>query len=580
MSDLPTGEPARLQEGLGSGLHRKLAAVGRKLVRVEVIRRLAIALSVTVVALVLVLAVDWLADLSMDVRGAILAGLATLGGLLLCHAVAAFFTQRRDEESLALMVEHDQPDFRSRLIASVQFVRGKATIPDQGAQAMVERLVQDTESYAAPLALTEAVKTGPLKRALLVLFLLGALAVAGYLAGGGITRDLLKRAFLTDVPVPRATRVVWTSGDFKTGIGDTVTIEAQADGYEPERGTLRTRYASGRKQIVPMEAMENSPGGYAATIENVQESFTYVAAIHDGRSERKAVRALPRPRVMELTGRQSYPDYTNLPPSDHQPGEFLLFPGSRLELIITSSQPLKKGSVRLLGRDGIVDSEVDGVDPRILHARFTAPDEDLTGFTVELLDAEEMASRDGIVYRVEILSDEPPRVRIAKPSRRRELATPQARVLLAYEAEDRFGIERVALHYAVLVDEKPGVIHQIDLPIAETGAKKVTESFDWDLGDIELLVAVGDEIQFWIEAYDQNADTAAGKSATRILKVVTAREKRDDLLSRVGDSLGRVDQATDDQERLNAVLAEWIRAQAPLSSEPHSQNDNQNGKEN
>ena len=92
----------------------------------------------------------------------------------------------------------------------------------------------------------------------------------------------------------------------------------------------------------------------------------------------------------------------------------------------------------------------------------------------------------------------------------------------------------------------------------------MAELFDWELGQIEPSLEVGNEIEFWIEAYDQNETTDKGKSAARILKVVTPREKRNDLLSRVGDSLGRIDRATDDQERLNTALAEWIRAQRDL----------------
>jgi hypothetical protein len=70
----------------------------------------------------------------------------------------------------------------------------------------------------------------------------------------------------------------------------------------------------------------------------------------------------------------------------------------------------------------------------------------------------------------------------------------------------------------------------------------------------------GDEIEFWIEAHDQSDRTEEGRSASRILKVVTPREKRDDLLSRAGDSLRRIDRATSDQDRLNTALADWIRA--------------------
>lgn len=580
MSEAVTDAPSRMPKGLASSLRSKLGAVRRKLVRVEVIRRLAIALSVALVGLALVLAVDWWVDLSMQVRGGVLGGLGALVALLLLRAVVALGTQRRDEESVALMVEHMDPGLRSRLIASVQFARGKATVPDAGAQAMVERMVEDTESYAEPLAFSNVVNTGPLQRALVALLLLGGLAAGGYYAGGAITRDLLKRAFLSNLPVPRATRVVWTSGDLKIGIGDSVTVEARAEGHAPDRGTLRLRYASGRKEKLSMEVREREPGlprhgaattgRYAGTLENVQESFSYVVALHDGRSERHRVRALARPTVTALSGVQTYPAYTNLSPSDHQPGEFLLFPGSVFELTITSSQPLREGAVRLLGGSAMVDSEVDARDPHILHARFAAPD-NLTGFTVELLDTEEMASRDATVYRVDILSDEPPKVRIVRPSRQRELVTATARVLVGYEAEDRFGIERLALAYTI---GEGGAVQRFDLPIAQVGAKKVAELYDWELGEIAPALKVGEEIQFWIEAYDQNEDTAVGKSAVRILKVVTAREKRDDLLSRVGDSLGRIDQATDDQERLNSVLATWIRAQAHLPDpEPEKKNE-------
>ncbi|NIP98248.1 MAG: hypothetical protein GWO24_34495 [Akkermansiaceae bacterium] len=359
-----------------------------------------------------------------------------------------------------------------------------------------------------------------------------------------------------------------------------MTVEAQAEGFLPDHGTLRIRYASGRKQRMRMERGDGNAARYAATIENVQEAFTCVAALHDGRSEGRQVRVLPRPTVVNLTGRQTYPAYTSLPPSAHQPGEFLLFPGSELDLTVTASQPLRSGTVVLLGREGRVNSFVDPRDPHLLHARFTAPDRDLTGFMVELLDAEEMASQDATVYRVDILSDDPPVARILKPSRQSELVTVRARVELAYEVEDRFGIERVELRYAVAAGEGPGSERGLELPLAGRGVRKSTETFDWPLEDIRPPLQVGDEIRFWIEAYDRNADTAAGKSAPRDLKVVTPREKRDDLLGRVGDSLGRIDQAADDQERLNAVLAEWLRAQTPPDQETIPRTPNQNGKDN
>ena len=562
MSDLPSSSSSVLPDELGFRLRGKLATVRRKLVRVEFVRRIAVAMSVAVVGLVFVLSLDWLVDLPLDVRTGVIIGLAGLFLVFLLRALVALVTQRRDEETLALMVEEREPGFRSRLIASVQFALGKATVPDSGARLIVERMVEETESFARPLRLTEVVNTRPLKRALLFFLVLGGLAGGGYYLGGSITEDLLKRAFLSDVPVPRATRVVWTSRDLRIGIGDSVTVEGRVEGYEPEEGSLRIRYASGRRQKIRME--RGSEGSlYRATLENVQESFTFRVVIKDGRSGRESVIALPRPSVEELVGEQRYPGYMNLPSSLHQPGEFLLYPDSELLLRITASQSLRQATLRLLGEGEQVSlvGKVDSRDPRVAEVAVGVK-QGLTGFTVDLLDTEGMDSRDTAVYRVDVLTDEPPKVRLVKPSRQRELVTAQARVLVGYEAEDRFGIERMVLSYKVGGEGAEGTL---ELPIPERGNTKLAEFFDWELGQIEPPLQVGDEIEFWLEAYDQNDSTKEGKSASRILKVVTPREKRDDLLSRVGDSLGRIDRVTDDQDRLNTALAEWIRAQRDLS---------------
>ncbi|MBQ97962.1 MAG: hypothetical protein CMP30_08205 [Roseibacillus sp.] len=557
MSDSPASSQNAVPNEPGIQLRRKLGAVRRKLVRVEFMRRMAVALIAALLGLALIPTVDWLVELPLEARAGILIGLVIVVSFLLLRALVALVTQRRDEETLALMVEKEEPGFQSRLIASVQFARGKATVSDGVGQLMVERTVRDTASYAGPLRLTKVVKTQRLKRALVILLLLGAFAGGGYQLGGSLTKSLLERAFLSDVPIPRATDIVWTSGDLRVGIGDDVTLEAQVQGFEPEAGTLRVRYSSGRRQSIRMERGKEG-NRYVVTLENIQESFTFQVAIKDGRSDRQEVITLPRPSVEQLVGKQRYPDYMGLPPSDHRPGEFLLYPGSELLLSITASQPLANATVRLLGelqKDSAV-AVVTPENPLLAEVVLPVPG-GLTGFTVELLDEEGMESRDATVYRVDVLSDEPPKVRLVRPSRQRELVTAKARLLVGYEAEDRFGVDRVALCYQL---GKEGEVKTFNLPLTEQGAARISETFDWRLDQVEPTLVEGDEIEFWIEAHDQSDRTEEGRSTSRILKVVTPREKRDDLLSRAGDSLRRIDRATSEQDRLNTALADWIRA--------------------
>jgi hypothetical protein len=570
----PATEASATRPKLGENVRRNIALLRVKLVRFEVVRRLALALAVGIVGLSFLLVADWWVDFAMDVRLALLLGLGVLVAVLMGRALAALVTQQRDDEAIALMVEREEPGFRSRLIASVQFGEGKAAVLDASGQKMVQGMIDDTEDFASPSRFANVVNPGPLKRALAVLFVLGALGAGGYFAGGVVTRDLLKRAFLSDIPVPRATRIVGTSGDLKMAIGDSVTLEVEVEGDQPSSGTLDLRFGSGSKKEIRMEAVDGQQGHYAATIENVQESFTYVARVRDGKSNRHQVQAFPRPMVEELVGQQTYPAYTKLDPGEHKPGEFLLFPGSKLDLTITSTLPLESGTVRLLGAEGQVTTKVDEDNSRLLRASFTVPERDLSGFMVSLLDTNQMESKDATVYRLDIIRDEPPKVRIVRPSRQLELVTQVATVLLSFEAEDRFGVERVSLHYAVAGSEP----RSLDLPIASPGSEAINGQFKWALGEVEPPLQVGDEIEYWVEAHDQNAETPAGKSARKLLKVVTAQEKRNDLLARAGDFLGRVGETTDAQERLNVELEEWIRSQTTLSNPepPETQNEKDN----
>lgn len=549
--------------GLPGELREKLAAMRRRMVRVEVTRRLAVTLSLAILGVALLAGVDWVVELPLGVRTTALVVLGVVVSALVLWTLVALITSRRDDEALSFLVEQSEPGFRSRLIAAVQFAEGKASVHDEVGRSMVERLVEDTREMAKAVSFSAIVSAGGMKRAALVLLLLGGLAGGGYWAGGSMARDLVRRAFLAEIPVPRATRVIWTTGDVKVGIGDTLRLEAEVEGFRPAGGTLRVHHDSGRRQRLSLQPVDGAPARYAATLENVQESFTYQVILHDGRSARSEVRALPRPAVLEVTGRQSYPEFTNLSPTDHRPGEFLLFPGSELALTIKASQPLRRGSVRLLGAGGTIEGVVDPDDRSVMRVTLQAPEDGMTGFSVELLDSEEMASRDATVYRVDILSDESPLVRIVKPTRQRELVTATARVLVGYEIEDRYGVKDAALHFRVA----GGATSSLPLPDPGPGKLRVEESYEWDLATLVPPVEVGDEVEFWVEANDQNTRTAPGRSAVRSVLVVTPQEKRDDLLSRVGDHLARVDQTADQQERLNAVLADWIRAQAPLGGQ-------------
>ena len=538
-------------------LNKKLRSLGRTLLCAEFSWRMVIAIIASILLLASLVTIDALFELPLDARKVLLAIAGTIAGVLLIRALVTPFTQARSTEELALISEKQNPKFDSRLISAVQFASGKASVvgaTDSAGDPLVAAMVADTEELASGHNFLNAVDWRFLGRALLVLFGIGTLAIAAFFIWHKVTPALVQRAFLQDVAIPRDTQIVSTTGDQKVGIGDRLTIEATAEGKLPSDGVLRVRFASGRKLDYPLTKSENNK--YSVEIEDVPESFTYQVRINDARSGGHEISAFARPEIESVTASQKYPNYTGIDPTEHQPGDFYLFPGSEFTLRLTTTKPLAEATLRLIGLDNDVP-----IDPTTGTATFEVPSENLTGFSITMTDRDGMDAKEPAVYRAELLGDEPPQVRITYPTRSDELVTKTARSLVAFEATDRFGIASVYLNFMVNDAEQQSI--ELELEESEKPPTSLRNQYDWELKQVEPPLKEGDVVEYWITAQDRQAVTPGiGESEHLRLRVVSVAEKRQDLLSRASDFLGGVGATTEDQERLNNDLGALIKAKA------------------
>ena len=159
--------------------------------------------------------------------------------------------------------------------------------------------------------------------------------------GGGDARDLLRRAFLSQTPVPRKTRVLVVNGDLKIGRGDPVLIRARAEGVVPRAGTLAIKSLVRRDQQFVMERSTNQAALFERAIENVQQDFNYVVRLGDGSSRTHHVEVIPRPTVVSMQCEQAPPPYTGLPVVRRHPGDLTLLAGSTLRFTAQASKPLR-----------------------------------------------------------------------------------------------------------------------------------------------------------------------------------------------------------------------------------------------
>ena len=552
----------------GSGPRGQLAsqldALRRRHVGVLALTGLAILLVVSVELLALALFVDWWLELPWAVRLGSLIAQAALATYVLLTMVIAPLIRQPNEDELALMVERARPEFRSRLIAAVQLGRSGAAAPNTS-QGLVDALVQETEAMAGATDFRRVVPNDRLRMFGVMAFVVLFMITAGLVGGRETCGVLLRRWMLSSEPVPRKTRIVVPEGDRLVGIGDNVRLEAFVQGIVPRHGKVEVKYRSRRAQDFSLEQNRDSRIQFGRTLKNVQDGFTYQFTLGDGVSQVFNVQAVPRPTVASMECVQEFPAYTGLKSVTRSLGDLSLLAGSTLVLKVSATKELRFAEARLVGVESNVALRLDAANRRALSGQFQVAAKGLTGFQVLMIDRDGMESRDSAVYRVDVLPDKLPVVRVTYPDRKEELLTRQAAMLIAFEATDDFQIAKVRLKYKV-ASEGGGIESAVELDLENARAAKLKRRYEWKISDVLPGLPEGSVVEYWLEAEDNNNVTGPGlgSSDRQLIKIVSEAEKRADLLNRASDYLGSISDVVNDQEKLNRNLGVIIRAKAEL----------------
>jgi hypothetical protein len=538
----------------------KLAAVRSKKVGVETGSGVAMLLGGLVLALGIGMAADWFLDLPWAVRLLLFLGYLAAAGHVIWHRILIPFLRQPDDDDIALLVERGNSPFGTRLIAALQLTRPGA-LQSGEAPALVRALVSETERLAEPVDFTAVICTRQLRR--LVGWAVVIIGVGGVVFWNGeeVSRDLLSRAFLSrEVEVPRKTRIGQTSGDLRIARGDNVNLFALAKGVVPERAKLVLKFTSGRTQEFLLDGSQTNRAHFAQAMENVQDTFDYTFHIGDGKSRSARVEAIERPGIAKLDATQIYPEYTGLGTVRRSLGDLTLLVGSKLNLTLTPTKEVAKGAVLVTSSTNAAPITlpllVNPKNAREVQVSIPITSEALTGFSIHLEDKYGFRSKDDAVYRLEVLPDRAPVVRITYPERKEDLITQRATVLIGFEAVDDFAVKQLFLRYTVDGGEEKG----IELTL-ETPSRALRRRYDWKVGALNPKPPEGATLEYWIEARDNNNVTGPGIGTSEhfTAKVVSDAEKRADLLNRVGDSIGAIGEAANDQEKLNQRLGDIIQ---------------------
>jgi hypothetical protein len=537
-------------------LAEKISAVRRKHVNVAAGTGVGMAVGVLIILLAMMMLLDWWLDFPLWVRAVALVIVLGTTFVLAWRFVLTPIRRQPDDDAVALRIEKAHPRFRSRLISSIQFPRPGVIVPGI-ASSLARMTIAETEELARPIDFTQIISTKELGKVLAWSLAVLALGIFSFMYGGEVSRDLLKRAFLSSTLVPRHTRVEVLTGDTRIGRGDALRIEALARGVVPHVGKLFVKTSGKRTQEYALD--KDAEGKFVRALENVQENFDYTVRLNDGVSRSHHVKVVPRPSITSIQCEQTFPRYTGLPNARRSLGDLTLLAGSKLSLLAIATHDIKQAAIRLVGLSNNVPMQIDPKNPRELRAEFSIPLKGLSGFSIEMTGADGMTTRDPAIYRIDVVPDRAPKVRIVYPDRREELVTRQALQPIGFEATDDFRIALARMRYRVCESED-AEIKTIELDLGTNAVRDLKNRYEWNIRDFQPPLPEGTRIEFWLEMQDNNDVTGPGIGTTehQLLRVVSENEKRADLLNRAGDFLGTINDVTGDQEKLNFTLGTLI----------------------
>jgi len=542
-------------------LQAKLASVRGKQLSVALGTGVAWMVLAGVVLLALGMYVDWHIDLKRETRILFLVIDVIVLSIVFSRHIATPLTNQPSDERVALDVEKATPEFQTRLIAATQFGQSNE-VEDTGA-VFVRALVRETEDMSRPRDFSSIVPMQGLARAFFMGLLVVGLGALVYNKDPIKIGDLLKRAFLTPgVAVPRDTHMDSITAHYlddqfseprdifarQDNIQIKVTIKDSSRVKHPDTAKIVIKYPSGKsdaddklKNIAPT----GEPGVYQFIVKNAGESFTVVASANDSFSITREIKVVSRPAIREIRFVQEYPSYTGVNPVTRNPGDLTLLAGSNLKIEMDATKPITRWQLRAIRADGSsTDRDMEGSKSTKLSTTMTNL-VDIARLRIKLWDENGFDSRNEAEYRIKILPDKPPMVRLLN-ARKETKVTTRARLPIRVSVRDDYGVDKVMLQAAPV--NTPPLPPKI-LPL-EAGQSVI--EYEWNLGEAKL--PIGTEIKYWVEAFDAAPESNNGTSRKLIAQVVTDKEKRDELFNRATDSLTGVNESADKEEKLNLEL--------------------------
>jgi len=495
--------------GIPAEMLEKLHAVLRHDRRIRLQTGLTRACAVLLTAMLVTMAIDWLATPREGPWRWLLtlSALACAGAALLPGCLIPLF-RSRSLDSVAAQVDRAHPSLQERCQTTTEFALCQDQPEIRGSEGMIRKVAQEAAALSGTVVPAAVVS----KHSLVCagkFFGAAAAALALFFLVDFPRAKVLCERFLepgTDITL---TRLQSKTGDLVVGKGENVTLEFTASGKAPASAKLFLHPAAGRDEIVVLDkdAKESTAAAskFVYTANSVTASFDYSARSGDGQTALYRVTVLERPALAQVQFRIEAPAYSQLPVVNEKslPRQVRALEGSKLEISFLPDQDL--ASLELKFSDGALQRLERSAD----HSyRFHTVLSNSFAFEPVLTNLRHLDNQSRPDCQILVYQDQPPTVNIISPSGE-ITARPDDKIQIEFEARDDFGLARADLVVSVTGEDgsnSPPVTIPIPLDKKEAGSKFIKKQVELDLSQFNLKQ--DQELNYSVRVTDTKNDSS------------------------------------------------------------------------
>lgn len=466
-----------------AAIKEKLHSIRIRASVVATLRAIAVAVTVLLIAMVLVMAADWwFMFLSTSVRASL------TGGTLLATAVALLlFSIRPISQALgwsfaANKVDQEIPQMQERWTTVASFGANKQ--PESKAeQAMLQQVKSEAVAMGKLVKPQEIVRPASLNSPAVLLGSSIAMFALFMVSNWGQTRVLLQR-FLHPTQHITATQLASASGSMTVPRGESVELVTIMSGLQKSTGMFVMEGESFVSEQQELSVSTEQPEAFICNVE-VDETFRYRMLAGDGTTQWHTVTAIDFPTMEEVKLTVTSPSYIRQEPLQKSliPGRLRVFQGSTLNLAMKPNGTLKNLVLMLtMGQANKSDEAAEPVEEALTIKpdedgwyRFETPLVEDFSFYPEYLNVHDLKNEQRRTCRVHVIEDQAPVARIISPTDEMAVSADDE-IEVKFEAHDDHGIAKAEL---VIYDdantiegEESKILAIKDIPLDDQMLKK------------------------------------------------------------------------------------------------------------